>query len=176
MKSILRTAAAGVAIASFGFAPVASAATTAQADARAEILTALSVAVVPADNVLNFGTLADGGIAASTPVVLGANGTIAACPANLQCGGTTNAPSFTIEGLPTLLVNVTFENATETLTHSGGLDTLTAGTFTTDLVGNQVALDAGGDATFAVGGTLTVDPGQVPGIYTGSVTVEVAYN
>ena len=50
------------------------------------------------------------------------------------------------------------------------------GTFPTDLLGNQVALDAGGDATFAVGGTLTVDPGQVPGIYTGSVTVEVAYN
>lgn len=176
MKTILRTAAAGVAIASLGLASAASAATTAQADARAEILTALAVTVDPADNVLNFGTIADGGIAASTPVVLGTDGLVAACPANLVCGGTTNAPTFNIEGLPTLLVDVSFENASETLTHSGGLDTLTAGTFTTSLTGNQVALDAAGDASFTVGGTLTVDPGQIPGVYNGSVTVNVAYN
>ena len=47
MKSILRTAAAGVAIASFGIASAASAATTDSATVTAEIVTALSVDVDP---------------------------------------------------------------------------------------------------------------------------------
>ena len=52
MKAILRTAAAGVAIASFGIASAAAAATNDEAQVTAEILTALSVDVVAGDDTL----------------------------------------------------------------------------------------------------------------------------
>lgn len=180
--SMLRNAAAGVALATFGLASAASAATTDSADVQAEILTALSVTVVAADDTLDFGTIADGGITANANLTVGTDGVLVACPANLICGGTTDAPTFDIEGLATLLVDVSFTNLTETLSHPAPalypamVTTLSAGSFTTSLAGNQATLDAAGEAQFTVGGTLTVAPNQAPGVYTGSVTVEVAYN
>lgn len=178
MKAILRTAVAGVAIASFGFASAASAATTDSADVTAEILTALSVDVDPADDVLDFGTIADGGIAGATTVVVGNDGVRSFCGVNLVCGGTTDAPTFNITGLTGMTVDVTFTNATETLNYVGVppvgfLSTLTAGTFDTNLAGNSILLD--GTDSFTVGGTLTVNPNQAPGVYLGSLTVNVAY-
>jgi hypothetical protein len=180
--SMLRNAAAGVALAALGFASAASAATTDSADVQAEILTALSVTVVAADDTLDFGTIADGGITANADLTVGTDGVLVACPTNLICGGTTDAPTFDIEGLATLLVDVSFQNSSETLSHPtpalfpGMVTTLTAGTFTTSLTGNQATLDSAGEAQFTVGGTLTVAPNQAPGVYTGSVTVEVEYN
>jgi hypothetical protein len=182
MKSVLRYTAAGVALATFGFASAASAATTDSADVQAEILTARSVAVVAADDTLDFGTIADGGITGNASLTVGTDGVLVSCPANLICGGTTDAPTFEIDGLATLLVDVTFTNATETLSHPNPalyptmVTTLTASGFVTDLVGNQATLDAAGEESFTVGGTLTVAPNQAPGVYTGSVSVEVAYN
>ena len=41
---------------------------------------------------------------------------------------------------------------------------------------NAVLLDSGGLANFSVGGTLTVHPNMAPGVYTGTLTVSVAYN
>ncbi len=179
MKAILRTAAAGLAIASFGIASAASAATTDSAEVTAEILTALSVDVDPLDDTLDFGTIADGGIAGPTNLVVNTSGALVACPANLVCGGTTDAPTFNITGLTGMTVDVTFTNTTETLNHTGVppvgmLSTLTAGTFTNSLPGSSIVLD--GTDSFTVGGTLTVDTNQAPGVYTGSVSVEVAYN
>ena len=179
MKAILRTAAAGVAISSFGIASAASAATTDSAEVTAEILTALSVDVDPLDDTLNFGTIADGGIAGPTDLVVGTDGALVACPANLVCGGTTDAPTFNITGLTGMTVDVSFVNATETLNHTGVppvgmLSTLQAGTFTNDLVGSSIVLD--GTDSFTVGGTLTVDTNQAPGVYVGSVSVSVVYN
>src|SRR5262245_51416650 len=113
MKAILRTAAAGVAIASFGIASAASAATNDDAQVTATILTALSVDVVPGDDTLDFGTIADGGIVGATNVTVGSNGVRGACPALLQCGGTTDAPSFLITGLSGLPVDISVRNATE---------------------------------------------------------------
>jgi hypothetical protein len=175
MKSILRTAAAGVALASFGIASAASAQTTDSADVTAEILTALSVAVDATADTLNLGTIADGGIAANANLTVTPAGALVSCPALLICGGTIAAPTFHIDGLAAEVVDVSFVNATETLT-SGGGDVLSVGSFTTDLVGNQATLDGAGEASFAVGGTLTVAPNQPAGVYDGSLSVSVAYN
>lgn len=180
--SMLRNAAAGVALATIGFASAASAATTDSADVQAEILTALSVSVVTADDTLDFGTIADGGITGNVNLTVGTDGALVACPTNIVCGGTTDAPTFDIKGLANKLVDVSFTNATETLSHPNPalypamVTTLSAGTFTTSLTGNQATLSAAGLAQFTVGGTLTVAPNQAPGVYTGSVTVEVEYN
>jgi len=180
MKSILRTAAAGVAIASFGIASAASAATTDSAEVTAEILTALSVDVDPLDDTLNFGTIADGGIAGPTNLTVDTADALVACPALLVCGGTTASPTFNITGLANAVVDISFVNATETLNHTGVppvgmLSTLQAGSFV-DSEAGQVTLDGSGEASFTVGGTLTVDTNQAPGVYVGSVSVEVAYN
>jgi hypothetical protein len=179
--SMLRNAAAGVALATFGLASAASAATTDSADVRAEILTSLSVDVDDNDDVLDFGTIADGGITGNVNLTVNTAGALVSCPANLICGGTTNAPTFDISGLSGQWVQVTFANATETLTNPDAalfptmVGTLQAGSFTTDLVANRVQLDADGE-DFFVGGTLTVAPNQSPGVYMGSVTVNVEYD
>lgn len=181
MTSIIRNAAVGVALASLAIGSAASAATSDSADVTAEILTALSVDVDPTDDTLDFGTIADGGITGPTSLVVDTTGTRTSCGTNLVCAGTTDAPTFNVTGLGGTLVDVSFVNATETLNHVGvvpvGLaSTLTASTFATSLAGNQVTLDAAGLGSFTVGGTLTVYPLQAPGVYTGSLTVQVAYN
>lgn len=174
MNSIIRSIAFGTAIASLGIAAGASAATTDSAEVAAEILTSLSVAVDPTDDTLDFGTVSPGATAVS--LVVGPDGTLTGgCPSGAACGGTTNAPTFTIDGLSGALVNVSFANSSETLTSAGG-DTMNVGAFTTSLTGNQATLNGSGEASFTVGGTLAVAVAQAPGTYSGSLTVNVAYN
>ncbi len=179
MKSILRTAAAGLALASFGVASAASAATSDEAQVTAEILTALSVDVRTGDDTLDFGTMADGGITAATDVTVNTAGNRVSCPALLQCGGTTNAPTFDITGLVGLPVNITVRNATESLNlpvgtavPPGFAGSMTVKNFTRSAA--SITLD--GTDSFTVGGTLTVNPNQYPGVYSGTLTVDVAYN
>ena len=172
MSKILRYAAAGVAMASLGVASTANAATSDTADVTAEILTALSVAVDPADNTLDFGQIAPGASAAT--IVVAPDGTMTGgCPTQVICAGSTNAPSFDVVGNPNALVYVTFTNASETL--SNGTDSMTVDTFTTD-GGGQLTLDGSGDGSFTVGGSLAVAASQAAGVYTGTLEVNVAYN
>ena len=172
MSKILRYAAAGMAMASLGVASTANAATSETADVTAEILTALSVAVDPADNTLDFGQIAPGASAAT--IVVAPDGTMTGgCPTQVICAGSTNAPSFDVVGNPNALVYVTFHNASETL--SNGNDSLTVATFTTD-GGGQLTLDGSGDGSFTVGGSLAVAASQAAGVYTGTLEVNVAYN
>ena len=179
MTKLFRSAAVSAAAiaAVAGMSTAAHAATEASATAQAEILTALSVAVDTADDTLDFGTLADGGITTSTDVVLGANGTIGACPANIVCGGTTDSPTFNISGLAASVVDISFKNATETLTHTGtSTDAITLKDFTTSAASNQVTLNGSGAGSFTIGGTLVMTSGLDAGVYDGMVTVQVAYN
>jgi hypothetical protein len=172
MSKILQFAAAGVAMASLGVASTANAATSDTADVTAEILTALSVAVDPTDNTLDFGQIAPG--ASAVTIVVAPDGTMTGgCPAAVICAGSTNAPSFDVVGNPNALVYVTFTNASETL--SNGTDSMTVDTFTTDGSG-QLTLDGSGDGSFTVGGSLGVAASQAAGVYTGTLEVNVAYN
>jgi hypothetical protein len=184
MKAILRTAAAGLAIATFGVASSASAATNDDAQVTAEILTALSVDVVAGDDTLDFGTIADGGIVGATNVVVSSAGVRGACPALLQCGGTTDAPTFRITGLSGLPVDISVRNATEslnlpvgTVVPAGFAAAMTVSAFTLSDANAQITLDGtAANDSFSVGGTLSVNPNQYPGVYSGTLTVDVAYN
>jgi hypothetical protein len=188
MSKILRYAAVGAALASFGIASSAEAATTAQANATAIILSSLAVSVDASANTLNFGTIADGGISANQTIDVSAAGVRGTCPAGLTCAGTIAVPTFHVTGAKSKAVNITFANATETLAYVGTAptgftsNTLTVGTFVTDAVNggisNQLVLSstAGAQTDFHVGGTLTVHPDQAPGTYQGTLTVAVAYN
>jgi len=184
MSKFLRYAAVGAAMASFGIASAAQAGTTDSANATAQILTALAVKVDTTANTLNFGTIADGGLTANQSVTVDTTGTVTAgCAAGskLVCGGTTAAPLFHVTGLASKLVNISFVNTNETLSFvgtapSGFVSAMTATNFVTDASANQVNLGLSGTADFKVGGTLVVQPNMAPGVYTGTVSVSVAYN
>lgn len=173
MKSILRTAAAGVALATFGIASGASAQTTASATADAEILAALSIVVDGTANSLDFGTVAIGNIGGPASLVVAPDGTRTGCTTQVICGGTAAAPLFHIDGLPAEVVDITLP-ATVPL-NSGG-NSMQVGTFVTSLGGTQATLDAAGEESFSLGGTLTIAANQSPGVYTGTINVSVAYN
>jgi hypothetical protein len=185
MSKFLRYAAVGAAVASLGIASGAQAATTESANATASILAALSVDIDATADTLDFGTLADGGLTADAALAVAADGTAGTCPTNVVCGGTTAAPLFHVSGLAAKVVNISFVNPTETLSYdttiNGGAaptgfnSAMSVGSFVTSATGNQVTL-AGGAADFSVGGTLTMHPTMAPGVYTGTLTVAVAYN
>jgi hypothetical protein len=185
MSKFLRYAAVGAAVASFGIASGAQAATTDSANATATILTALSVDVDATADTLDFGTLADGGITGDVTLAVAADGTAGTCPTSVICGGTTAAPLFHVTGLDTKVVQISFSNASETLSYdttinggaapAGFSSAMSVSSFVTDAASNQVTL-ASGTADFSVGGTLTMHPNMAPGVYTGTLTVAVAYN
>jgi len=181
MKSILRYTAAGLALATVGFASNASAATTDNASVTAEILSTLKIVAVTGDTVLNFGEIADAGLTGNSTVVVTPLGVLT-CGANLACTGVSASPSFTITGLGSSVVAVSIPAAATltlpvgTIIPTGFDSDLTVNAFTTDLAANPVTLPAAGSVTFNLGGTLTVSKLQTPGTYTGSVPVSVAYN
>jgi hypothetical protein len=186
MSKFVRYTALAAAVASLGIASGAQAATTAQANATAEILSTLAVSVDGSIKTLDFGTIADGGIATDQTISVTAAGTRGACPVGLTCAGTTASPLFHVIGAKDKAVNISFANANETLAYVGTAptgftnNTMTVGNFVTDAannsVTNQLLLSSAGAADFRVGGTLTVHPDQAPGVYRGTLTVSVAYN
>jgi hypothetical protein len=168
MKTILRTAAAGVAVASLGFASAASAA-SASADAEATILTALSVVADTNADLLDFGSIGESGTG-GTVTVSPANAQT--CSVGLACDGNTAVPQFNVTGVAGSVVDISFVNATETL--SGPGTDMTLSNFTSST--GQLTLDGVGEGNFTVGGRLTVGAGQAAGTYTGTLSVEVVYN
>ncbi len=187
MSKFLRFAAVGAAMASFGIASGAQAATTDSADVKATILTTLTVAVDASEDSLDFGNIADtGNIAASQTIDVATDGTRGACPAGLTCSGTTRAPLFHVTGANSKAVDISFLNSSETLAYQGtpplgfSNSTLTVSNFVTDAVNgattDQLLLSAAGAGDFHVGGTLTVPVDTAPGTYKGTLTLSVAYN
>jgi Mat/Ecp fimbriae major subunit len=169
MKSVLRYTAAGLALATVGFASNASAA-TASATAEAEILQSLTVTLDASDDVLDFGTIALNGVTGGTVAVTPAN--VRTCAATLTCVGTTATPNFDIQGSANRPVAISFGSPTITLVGPA------AATMSVALTSSSAALTLGGTGagTFDVGGTLTVGNNQAAGVYTGTVNVVVIYS
>lgn len=187
MSKFLRYAAVGAAVASLGLASAAQAATTDSANTTATILTALSVDVDAVQDTLDFGTFADAGLTSDATFDVAWDGTGGTCPANLICAGPYAAPLFHITGLSGYDVQVSVVNATESLNYDISNPPAPGGTATTMSVGNFVTTDStgtpaslftltSGSADFYLGGTLTVHPNMAAGLYTGTVSVSVAYN
>jgi Mat/Ecp fimbriae major subunit len=167
MKTVLRTAAAGLAIASLGLSSNAFAA-TATADAEADIIAALTVTLDTVNNrdALDFGTLAESGAGGTITLTPAGSPT---CGSGLVCAGPYNTPNFDIVGATGGTVNISLTSANITLTGPG-----TAMPLALTLSDVQMVLD--GTDSFDVGGTLTVGANQAVGTYTGSMEVNVVYN
>ena len=167
MRNSLRIAALGAALAAGSLATSAHAAATATATATAEVLETLTLTAV---DDLNFGQ-----IAANTggTVTVNADSTVASTGTLISTG--TRAPAtFTVTGSASTSVVVTLPSAAVNLTRSGGTETMSLDTFSSNPNG-AFQLSAAGTGAFSVGGTLTVANGQVPGSYSGTFPVSVEY-
>ena len=187
MSKFLRYAAIGAAVASFGIASGAQAATTASADVKAKILSTLAVSIDPSQDTLDFGTIGDSGpISADVTLSVSAAGVKGTCPTGLTCAGTATVPLFHVSGANNKAVNITLPSTSSTLTYQGTApvgftaNTMSVDSFVSNAVNgtstNQLLLDSSGQGTFQVGGTLTVHQDQAPGTYKGTLSVSVAYN
>ena len=163
----LKAAFVGTVFAAAAFGSTAAQAATADADARATILAALTVTNATD---LDFGTIAVNGGGSVT--VTNAGVRAATTGGTVSPAGVAAAASFAIVGAPgsniliTVPASVILDHATTTDSMSASLTT-NAPTVAHPLVG--------GAEIFNVGGTLTVAAGQVAGAYTGTFAVTVEY-
>lgn len=168
MRTSLRIAAIGAALATASLATSANAAATATATATAEVLTSLTLT---ADSSLQFGQ-----IAANTggTLLINADSTVSAT-GSLVSAGTRSPASFTVTGSPSAMVVVSLPTAATTLTRSGGSETMALDGFNSNPNGAFQLDAATGQGTFSVGGMLHVAASQVPGTYSGTFNVAVEY-
>ena len=123
---------------------------------------------------LNFGSVAPSASTNGTMVLDHGGGVYTS-------GGVTSLPNsgyspaaYTISGVPAASFSVTIAPTIVTL--SGPRGTLTVGAFVRSGP-TPISLDSStGLASFTVGATLYVNAGQLPGNYTGTFDVTVAYN
>lgn len=134
--------------------------------ATAEVVAPLTI-THDTDAVLSFGTFTAGGAGGTVVVTRGGAGS-ATGEVNLLAGSVESSDSFSVEGDADRRFSITTTDST-----------VDFGTFSMDFVTDARAnhdLDATGNASFTVGGTLTVGADQEPGVYEGDYTVTVAYN
>ncbi len=145
---------------------------TATATSTATIITPISISKT-AD--MNFGNLA---------VQSGTGGTVVLAPAGTRtstsgvtlpaAAGTVTAAAFTVTGSGSSTYAITLP-ASVVLTHSGGVQSMTASSFTSNP--SSTGTLSSGTQNFSVGATLTVAAGQLAGVYTsGNFNVTVNYN
>ncbi len=165
-KIIFATLAAAVAV------PAAAApgdTATANGTAVAEIVAPISI-VHDTDAALDFGTMVSDTGTAGTVTVTAAGGATANGGPKLLTGSTSSADSFTVSGD----AGRTFDIVTGNGTVTSGANSMS---FTTSPSAATGTLNAtSGDASFTVGGVLSVAANQAAGSYTGSYTATATYN
>jgi len=162
-KTVSRSLAAIVAIGALALASDRALAASATGSASATILQ--QITVLPG-TAMAFGTIAPA--AAGGTVVLSAAGTIAAVP-GFAFAGTPTAGTFTVSGASGQPVIVSFSSGN---TLAGPGTAMPLGVFTTS---GAPATFGAASFTLNVGASLTVNPAQTAGSYSGSYTVNVDY-
>lgn len=92
----------------------------------------------------------------------------------LSVGGSQSPASFTANGIPLLRVRITVAENRIDLVRDGGSETMRVNRFRFDGPRNRF-LDAGGQATYQVGGQLRINANQASGTYRGNFTVTIDY-
>jgi len=160
------------AVVALAFTSASHAQSTATATATATIITPIAIAKVTD---MNFGNVA---VQTANPgtVILAPNGTRTrtdgvTLPA---VTGPVTAATFTVTGSGTSTYSITLPT-TVTLTHSGGVETMTATSFTSNPSGTGALV--AGTQDIAVGATLNVGAAQLAGVYQSTnFDVTVNYN
>ena len=154
----------------FGFATISYAQNTDNATASpgATIISALKITKVKD---LHFGTIA--ATSSSQTAIIAAEDGGDRTGGAAYVGSTYTIGEFLIEGENNQTVNFTVDASTELKSDTNKTMNIT---FDRSIAGNSFSLDASGEKTMYVGGTLTVGAGQDSGEYTGTYKVTVNYN
>lgn len=167
----LSALAAAAAAAALTAAPAAAApvgVTGAKPKANARIIRPLVLAGV---RDLNFGTIVLGSVAAGgESVALTSAGVLSCGTGGLTCSGTTQTARYNVQGTQGQVVVVSATNSTLSGTNGGTL------TFVPALPANFSLTNSGNPGNnFDVGGSITITPSTVDGVYSGDMEVFVDY-
>lgn len=175
MKNVFRLGAAVAAFAVMATGTTAYAADNADATATVEVLKPLTLAKA-AD--LNFGQALVNG---AGTITIAANGGLTCTSAGVICSGAVTAASFDISGgTAGKAVTITMPTSANDLIRLGAPAATTAAS---DRIGlslttpaAEVTLNAAGERSFGVGGTITFDGSETPGVYESTFNVSVEYS
>lgn len=167
MKALLVSAAAiGLLSAAPAFAQAGPVAST-NGTADATIVNPISVAQASGGE-LKFGTLAG----QAGTIEIDPDGTVTPSSPNLYVSGTQQPASFIVSGQTGLHYTPSLPLSSVVITDGTNNMTVSALTISDAPVGGHVV----GTDNFKVGGTLTVNAGQVAGSYSGQFAVNVQYD
>ncbi len=117
---------------------------------------------------MNFGTLTFAGFSGSRSIVLSRLGAIT-CAADIVCSGSSQQARFNVTGTNRLTVLLTYSGGTL----SNGTDSIP---FAADGPASITLTSSGSPGTdFDIGGSLTISPALVGGVYSGTMTVTADY-
>ncbi len=182
MTKTIRFGAAGIAMfAALGMGTAAHA-DTATADASAEVLDAL---ILNNNGALDFGAMV---VSGAGTVSLDASNNLTCTDPDIVCSGTTSVAAFDVEGtanravtinLPAGTVNLrhpSYNASTSTGEHTIELDSFVSSDNNATSGDPEVTLDGTGNASFTVGGTITIDGSEEAGLFEGTFDVSVEYS
>jgi hypothetical protein len=166
---VIAVAILGFATSSFAQAPAGQQREKATAAAKTTIITPITITK---DYDLNFGDV----VSKAGTVVMSPAGSRTSAENILgnSASNTPRAASFSVAGEADATFNIILPTSIDIV---NGANTMRVDAFTSNPAeGANGLLDGSGDATIAVGATLTVSEGQATGEYTGNFDVTVNYN
>ena len=141
-----------------------------KAKASAKIVRPLTLA---AFQDLNFGTIVVGTLGAPQAVAVSQAGVLSGCTGALTCSGTVAAARYNVTGTNNMLVTIAAVASNLTNTTSGGSELLA---FSPNAPANIMLTNSGAPGNnFNVGGSITIAPATVDGLYVGDIEVTVDY-
>lgn len=164
MKHLIKFMIVAVIMIAYSASANAQGSATTSGNAAARIVAPITLTAV---NTLDFGTIYNN---AAGTVTMTPGSVRSAAGANLSPIAVGQAGSFTVGGEATLTYSITLP-ADGTVTIANGVNTMAIDGFNHNAGGTPTV-----PQTFNVGAVLTVAAGQVPGNYTGTYSVTVAYN
>lgn len=170
MTSLVATV-AGLAL-SASQAAAAPVAATADASARARILTPLTL-----NSTQNFdlGDIVLSGAAPFTATVKLSQAGVRTCPVTVTCSGTPTVAKYEVTGTKNVSVNIVAQDVTLTGSNGGSLTLKMADSSAVKYYPVSVPLGATGVAAFSLGGEITIADTTTDGVYTGTFNVTAEY-
>lgn len=174
--------------AAFALSGTQAAAQAQQADARA---TMVGPASVFKDADMNFGTVGTLGVGGTVTIEPLATNSCIETGDLVRISGPCTPATFTVTGRRNMLVRIrNMSGSTITLTGPGGatmdvnlivigvsgMVLSPGGGSPSGMLGRYRITSTDGSAQFRLGGTLTVGPNQTPGVYNGTLEIQVQYN
>ena len=141
-----------------------------KAKASAKIVKPLTLAAIQD---LNFGTIVVGTLTAAQTVAVSQGGVLSGCTGALTCSGTVTQARYNVTGTNNMTLNIASTASNLTNTTSGGSETL-AFTPNAPLTVGLTNSGAPGN-NFNVGGSISIAPATVDGLYVGDIEVTVDY-